>query len=93
MPPFLFFNYLVLPDYTTLPSLSTTILSQFYKVESLWAIVNTVLSLNALAITSWISLSFFTSIFAVASSIRIMRLFFKNALHMHKSCFYPTDKF
>jgi len=36
--------------------------------------------------------SFFTSIFAVASSMSTILLLFRKALQMQRSCFYPADK-
>lgn len=38
------------------------------------------------------SASFFTSMLAVASSMRMMRAFLKTALQMQISCFYPADR-
>lgn len=67
-------------------------LSERDSVDNRWAIVKTVLFLNFYSITFWMVSSLRTSIFAVASSIRITLLFFKKARHMQSSCFYPADR-
>ena len=83
----------LVPHSRTLPSPSTNILSESFKVVRRWAMVKTVLYLNLVAITFWMSSSFLTSMLAVASSIRMILLFLRKARQMHRSCFSPTDRF
>jgi hypothetical protein len=79
-------------NYKTPLSPNTRILSEFFKVEILCAIVRTVFEENCSFSTCWINSSFLTSIFAVASSIRTISVLFRNALHMDSNCFYPMER-
>lgn len=57
-----------------------------------WAIVIIVASLNSVEINSKMRYSVTTSMFAVASSKITTLLCRKMDLHMHKSCFSPTER-
>lgn len=88
----LFNKSTLFPHSSTFPSPNTNILSTHFKVDSRCAIVSTVLFLNLFLIKFWMCSSLFTSILAVASSIKTILLFFKNALLIQRSCFSPAER-
>lgn len=72
---------------TTFPLSITMTLSKSIMVSNLWAILNTVTSLNAVLITSYIKWSFSLSTDAVASSSITHGAFLNNALATQTNCF------
>mmetsp|Transcript_37012 Transcript_37012/g.36614 ORF Transcript_37012/g.36614 Transcript_37012/m.36614 type:complete len:227 (-) Transcript_37012:3136-3816(-) len=71
----------------------TAILSLFMMVFSLWATVITVESLNSWLINFWIVSSVFTSMLAVASSIKMTLFFLRAALQIQIKAFSPALRF
>ena len=78
-----------LPSSTILAFSITNILSDDIIVFILCAIVTTVQLLKTVSNDDYMTASVLISILAVASSIKIILLFFRIALAMQSSCFYP----